>query len=922
MNYPIWDTPLMGGPSWIALISIFHVYIAHLAVGGGFFIWQVERLSRREKSMELRELLHRFTWFFLYLTMVFGGVTGVGIWFIIGLVSPEATSILIHNFVFAWATEWVFFIGEIVALLLFAYRFYDLDERTSKTLAFLYALFAWLSLFVINGILSFMLTPGRWLETKAFMDGFLNPGFWYSLALRTGIAVTIAGLFGLATGLVSGRNNIKVIFLKNCVFWIIAGLFSSLICSLLYFGKVNDVISGNWNFYFDKVRPFVILFFWLALVLFVLTIVSIFSVKRWLINRIIGVLIVLFGLIWIGVFEYAREVARKPYVINGYLYSNSIFTQEVKDPDSSILDRARWSAYREEDILSLSTNDPGNLATKAKIGRVIFEIQCLACHTRFGTKANFQDADRIRKDYGQLSKVIELVKGDRYDIIRRVKMFSFEGLRAQLNGQGKLLQYMPPVIGSDVEKDALAVYLASLAGIEISDQKPDNKLKSVSTPEPERMSTNAEYVLLVWNDLGMHCVSDNDDYFVILPPGNTLEAQLIKRGVPPEIVGDRFELTYSVEPGFEEPARHVKFWDNVSKTFQKSLPRNVGLTGNGLRGKFIFDKASQLFRADMIPVVPYNDNGDYNPYPLFTIRAISESSNKEIASVSVVAPVSTEMGCKKCHGGQWRVNGIVGISDDTSKNLLYVHDRINGTRLLKDALSGRPRLCQDCHADPALNKSGEAGRLSLSSAMHGWHANYIHDRTGTACGYCHPVSSTGATRCSRGIHANLLLSCVNCHGTMSDHAISLLKGESNAVAAARLMKGLKPVVANSIAEINGRRPWVNEPDCLSCHIDFGKPTNNLSAFNKWTDNVDNLYRRRTDMVGIRCIACHGSPHAEYPAINPYSKIRDVLQPLQYSGQPYPIGSEMSCEICHVEKMEFPIHHENMARPFRNKSVWK
>ena len=43
----------------------------------------------------------------------FGTVSGVGIWFAIGLTHPEATSTLIHNFVFGWAMEWVFFLVEL-----------------------------------------------------------------------------------------------------------------------------------------------------------------------------------------------------------------------------------------------------------------------------------------------------------------------------------------------------------------------------------------------------------------------------------------------------------------------------------------------------------------------------------------------------------------------------------------------------------------------------------------------------------------------------------------------------------------------------------------------------------------------------------------------------------------------------------------
>ena len=38
------------------------------------------------------------------------------------------------------------------------------------------------------------------------------------------------------------------------------------------------------------------------------------------------------------------------------------------------------------------------------------------------------------------------------------------------------------------------------------------------------------YVILAWNDLGMHCAQDDYSYFLILPPFNTLHAQVFERG--------------------------------------------------------------------------------------------------------------------------------------------------------------------------------------------------------------------------------------------------------------------------------------------------------------------------------------------------------------------------------------------------------
>jgi hypothetical protein len=44
------------------------------------------------------------------------------------------------------------------------------------------------------------------------------------------------------------------------------------------------------------------------------------------------------------------------------------------------------------------------------------------------------------------------------------------------------------------------------------------------------------YTLLSWNDLGMHCYNRNFQDLAVLPPFNTLWAQVIEVGDPPRIV--------------------------------------------------------------------------------------------------------------------------------------------------------------------------------------------------------------------------------------------------------------------------------------------------------------------------------------------------------------------------------------------------
>ena len=61
-------------------------------------------------------------------------------------------------------------------------------------------------------------------------------------------------------------------------------------------------------------------------------------------------------------------------------------------------------------------------------------------------------------------------------------------------------------------------------------------------------TTSARYVVLAWNDLGMHCLNPTYDTAVILPPYNTVWAQVIQRGNPPT---DRHHGTRRVLPDHE-----------------------------------------------------------------------------------------------------------------------------------------------------------------------------------------------------------------------------------------------------------------------------------------------------------------------------------------------------------------------------------
>lgn len=882
MNYPIWELYYLNSGTLVAIIAVLHVYISHLAVGGGMFLWWTDRKSVRENNLELREYVKKHTWFFLLLTMVFGGVTGVGIWFIIALANPAATSSLIHTFVFGWAIEWVFFVGEIVALLIYHYRFDKMNEKDRLTVAFLYFLFAWLSLFIINGILSYMLTPGAWLENKSFWAGFFNPTYFPSLFFRTFVMTMVAGLFGLVTAVFMKDSEFRTYLIKYCTKWLLFSLPLMIAFGAWYYYSIPEGTRMT-NFVLNQQMGNVV---WLTIISTIL--VFLFSIYYLLkssvsMQRSMVFVLLIIGLAWFAGFEYSREYARKPYIIHGYMYSTAIHSaDEGLINKEGILKLAKWTPVKE------ITEE-----NKIKAGREIFNLQCLSCHT---------------------------IRGIKNDIVEKTKNLTYMGIISQIYGQGKVLDYMPRFMGTRAEMEALAAFIAKeLHGKELISELPRFVPKSVDLDIPPFDPVKDEYVLLAWNDIGMKCITDNYKMFMFLPPGNIIEALLIQRGPTPTILSEGIEITYEVERGFENPSKYIQFWDFAEAYYGKKIEKNIGLFKKGMKGTLEWDAKEGKFVAKGIPVVPYMEDGTYNPYPRFTIVAKEKSTGKILQQTKMVAPVSTEMGCRTCHEGGWRVNNVSGLSDETATNILAAHDRLSGTKLLDSAKRGKPVLCQSCHPDPLLKADGKPGHNSFSTAMHGWHANYMFLEGQAACVTCHPSSGSGNTKCNRDIHAQLGLNCTNCHGKINDHAAALLKRElDSSRSAKRLIKNLKLTEVKSLADIKPRKSWHQLPDCQNCHIDFQKPEPDFKSFNKWTDNAAALFKNRKDEAGfVQCIACHNSPHAIYPTKNLVNPNHDNIQPLQYQKTPYPIGTNYQCMICHKQKMDIPMHHINMDRPFRN-----
>ncbi len=376
MGYPFWDIPISYG-ILMAAFGVLHVFVSHFAIGGGLYLVVSERSARKTADTTRLEFLQKLSKFFALTTLVLGALTGVGIWFVIGLVSPAGTAVLIHNYVWAWAIEWTFFVVEIAAALIYYYSWKSLDPSAHMAVGWIYFAFAWLSLVVINGMLSFMLTPGRWLTTGQFWDGFFNPTYLPTLVLRTGLSLMLACLYALLIAARYPAGDFKVLTVRYTSAWGIAGLAAAVICLFWYWKAIPAGIIAKALQAMPTPIVSIHTSYWLAggiaLLLMVFGLV--------LPGRIplsAAVLLMAGGLAWCGAFEWFRESLRKPYVIDGYMYGNGV-------------ELSRAEIYRKEGYLSQIAYRSGN------DGADLFRHACRTCHMIDGYKAlkpAFEGTDR------------------------------------------------------------------------------------------------------------------------------------------------------------------------------------------------------------------------------------------------------------------------------------------------------------------------------------------------------------------------------------------------------------------------------------------------------------------------------------------------------------------------------------------------
>jgi len=421
MNYPVWQIEFLGGGFLIAVIAIIHVYIAQFAVGGGLFLVLTEHLAYRRNDQGILDFVRKHTKFFLLLTMVAGALTGVGIWFTISVLNPAATSVLIHTFVFAWGTEWTFFVVEIVSLFIYYNTFNKLSKRDHLIIGWIYFGAAWLSLFAINGIIDFMLTPGAWIENNNFWSGLFNPTFWPALFFRTFFSIIIAGLFGFLTASFLKNKKLRTTMLRYSAKWLLVPFVLFLVSSWWYRAALPPHIEVIIFQKMPQLRPFITLFMVCSGLVILGGLVMAIRMPSGL-SRTMAAAMLIIGLMYFGAFEFLREGGRRPYIIYDYMYSNAILKKDLDQvAETGVLNTAKWIEHQRVTTANVQA-----------AGRELFNVLCLSCHS---------------------------IGGPLNDIRQQVRRSSPEELNLIFTTMGRERPYMPPFTGTEFEKQVLIHYL-------------------------------------------------------------------------------------------------------------------------------------------------------------------------------------------------------------------------------------------------------------------------------------------------------------------------------------------------------------------------------------------------------------------------------------------------------------------------------
>ena len=455
-DYPIFEMAVIGQRMLMAINAIIHTYVSHGgAVGGSVVLAALAIWAHKKNDLAAYNMVYKLLMVFFIVSTSIGALTGIGMWIHANILSPNAIGGLIRVFFWKWFTEWIVFNFEVVLLLLW-FMTWKKHAATpegrvkSNRLGVYYAIASWLTMVIITAILAFMLTPNfagqPWVDPEVFPgnvdynNALFNPTWGPSLAFRTFSSIAFAASLAIMWTWIIGTfsKNPDDVDAKPRIIGFLAKIMAVTVPVGILFGwwylsiipesaKAMIPTAMMTRAFEDQFELMYLIVIGVGAVVGITTLIALFAPKR--MPYVAASAMVIAFLVFWGYEERVREFVRKPFIIYNYMYSNGIRPTDVPYLDKvGILRHAVFL----EDEERLIKEDGSNLE---KVGRSVYLIECRICHTANG-----------------INGLKGLTTG-----------WSEAAIRNRLNNlPGGGTPYMPPFVGNDREKDALAAYIHSL----------------------------------------------------------------------------------------------------------------------------------------------------------------------------------------------------------------------------------------------------------------------------------------------------------------------------------------------------------------------------------------------------------------------------------------------------------------------------
>jgi len=422
MNFPFWGVPGIGGEIVAGVVSLFFAVAACFAIGGGTFQILLEHKAQRTGDQPLLLFLQDWSRFLLLMILIVGLVAWMGVWFLFMLIAPHATMAFISICFWLWAGLWILFLALTVSALFYHSTWGVVSPEDHLSIGWIFVAVAWLSLFAVNGALSFMLVPEEWLKTGNTMAACFAGSFWPSLFMRGSAAIGIAGLICLVTASEASPPSLRQHLVLFASSFIMPGFALLPLAAIWHVAVLPPRMRGMLLSAGSPVTLFFVGALVLSVIIFAFVAAGPFKRPKSS-TRAFALLLLVLGIGVVSTMEWVGGVMRSPYSISDYLYLNGVESRMVPEiRREGFLKHANYSAVKSVK------------GQEIKAGEEMFRFQCMICHTMHGHNS-----------------IKWAMRGWNSGVVDR-QLENLETLRGN----------MPPFAGTATERRALAQWLVSI----------------------------------------------------------------------------------------------------------------------------------------------------------------------------------------------------------------------------------------------------------------------------------------------------------------------------------------------------------------------------------------------------------------------------------------------------------------------------